>query len=68
VATVTPQDGGKLKVEFDEAALQALLPRDDAREKRVMKYVLRARPTGTYRTRLVYGQFTICKGLPEAQA
>ncbi len=66
VASVTPAEGGKLLCEFDEAALKTLLPYNAADSTRRMQYVLRAKPTGTYRIRLLYGQFTIKKGLPEA--
>lgn len=66
VATVIPQEGGKLLVEFDEAALKTLLPYNASSDSRRMQYVLRARPVGTYRVRLMFGQFTIKKGLPEA--
>lgn len=65
VASVTPEDGGLLLCEFDEAALKTLLPYNAASDTRRMQYVLRAKPAGTYRIRLLYGQFTIKKGLPE---
>lgn len=66
VATVTPQAGGKLLCEFDEAALKTLLPYNAAPANRRMVYALRARPYGTYRVPFMTGQFTINKGLPEA--
>lgn len=65
VGVVTPAPG-QLTISVTESVLKALLPVGNAATERVYQYVLRGRPTGSYRVRLMYGQFKLRKGLPEA--
>jgi len=55
---------GLLTIVIAEATLAAQLP--EGTTEKTFKYVLRARPVGTYRVRLMYGTFKLRKGLPEA--
>lgn len=67
IGTVTPS-AGRLDLTIDQAQLQAKLPDNSTANTRLFQYVLRGRPTDTYRVRLMYGQFRLVKGLPEATA
>jgi len=62
--TATPT-AGRLTLHVDEAVLKSALPADHPTDSRQYYYVVRARPTGTYRIRLGYGRMKIGKGLPE---
>lgn len=55
---------GKLVIEFAMADLAALFPDGESRALKRFPYVLRAKPTGTYRVRLMYGILNLNKGLP----
>lgn len=57
---------GMLAIEVNENVLKALLPPSHSMSELTYQYVLRGRPTGSYRVRLMYGLFKLRKGLPEA--
>jgi len=57
---------GMLSIEVNENVLKALLPANHPAASISYHYVLRGRPTGSYRVRLMSGQFKLRKGLPEA--
>ena len=61
--TVTQPAAGQLQLEFAEADLAACFPAGETTAVRRYPYVLRVKPTGTYRIRLMYGVLEIQKGL-----
>jgi hypothetical protein len=68
VGTVTAPAPGQLQVEIPEATLKGLLPSGGQKQYQQYQFVLRAKPTGTYRVRLMYGTIRVNKGLPEVPA
>ena len=59
--TITTETG-KLMISIDMATLETALGESTGKS---FVYVLRGRPVGTYRVRLLYGHISIKKGLPE---
>jgi len=61
--TVTQPADGILQLQIAMADLAACFPPGEAQASRRYPYVLRAKPTGTYRIRLMYGTLALQKGL-----
>ncbi|HEX9078099.1 MAG TPA: hypothetical protein VF795_00845 [Desulfuromonadaceae bacterium] len=61
---VTAPAPGTLQVEIPEATLKALFPEGSQPSYRQYVYALRAKPTGAYRVRLMYGTISVNRGLP----
>lgn len=62
--TVTPEAPGLLRIEIAMSDLAACFPAGETVAARRYPYVLRVKPTGTYRIRLMYGVLVVEKGLP----
>ena len=61
---VTPVSAGSLGLFVAPEALQAAFPQGDTSSKKMLPWVLKAKPGVAYPVRIAYGTITLHRGLP----